>query len=290
MSLPPLLPRWKARGREIILADDPVPKVMGIVNLTPDSFSDGGTLMAPEAALAHAQSLVVEGADLLDLGGESSRPGAEPVSLAEELRRVMPVVEAIVSETTVPLSIDTTKAEVARLSIRAGAHIINDISALESDPVMARTVADAGACVILMHMPGTPATMQQNAHYDDVATEVYDYLARRVDWALAHGITREQIAVDPGIGFGKTRTHNLDILRSLRRFETLGCIILVGVSRKGFLGKITGRAVSERACASAVSSLAACLQGARVVRVHDVGPMVDTIKVWTAQRGWGDSS
>jgi dihydropteroate synthase len=289
VNLQRLMSRWEARGRAIVPADDPVPKVMGIVNVTPDSFSDGGTVFDLEAALAHARRLAEDGADLLDLGGESSRPGAEPVTLAEELRRVIPVVEAIAATTTIPLSVDTTKAEVARRALDAGAVIINDITALEGDPAMARIVADQGAGVVLMHMPGTPATMFQNAHYDDVVTEVYDYLAKRVDWAVASGIPRERIAVDPGIGFGKTRTHNLDLLRSLRRFESLGCVVLIGVSRKGFLGKITGRPLDERAFSSAASSLAACLQGARVVRVHDVGPMVDTIKVWTAQRGWGNS-
>ena len=270
-------------------AADPVPKVMGIINLTPDSFSDGGTTYDPEAALAQARRLTALGADLLDLGGESSRPEAEPVALAEELRRVIPVVEAIATSLSIPLSIDTTKAEVARQALKAGACIINDITAMGADPEMTRVVADTGAGVVLMHMQGTPATMHLNPHYEDVVTEVYDFLGQRVDWAAANGVPRERIAIDPGIGFGKSFRHNLDILRSLRRFENLGCVILIGVSRKGFLGKITGRPVDERASASAASSLAGCLQGARVVRVHDVGPMVDTIKVWTAQRGWGDS-
>jgi dihydropteroate synthase len=262
---------------------------MGIVNLTPDSFSDGGSTPNPQAALVKAQRLVAEGADLLDLGGESSRPGAEPVSLAEELRRVIPVVEAIVSQMTVPLSIDTTKAEVARRAIQAGAVIINDITALGADQAMMRVAADTGAGVVLMHMQGTPATMQLDPHYDDVVTEVYDFLAHRVELAVANGVPRERIAVDPGIGFGKRFLHNVEILRSLRRFESLGCVILIGTSRKGFLAKITGRPVVEGAPASAVSSLAAFLQGARIARVHDVAPMVDTIKVWTALRGWGNS-
>lgn len=262
---------------------------MGIVNLTPDSFSDGGATLHPDSALAQARDFAVSGADLLDLGGESSRPGAEPVTLAEELRRVIPVVEAITTTMTIPLSIDTTKAEVARQAIKAGAVIINDITALAGDPEMTRVAAQTGAGVVLMHMQGTPATMHLNPHYHDVVTEVYEFLARRVDWAVANGIPRERIAVDPGIGFGKSSQHNLDILRSLRRFESLGCVVLIGVSRKGFLGKITGRPIDARASASAASSLAACLEGARVVRVHDVGPMVDLIKVWTAQRGWGNA-
>jgi dihydropteroate synthase len=261
---------------------------MGIVNLTPDSFSDGGNAQHPEAALAHAQRLAAEGAGLLDLGGESSRPGAEPVSLADELRRVIPIVEAIVDQMSIPLSIDTTKAEVARQALKAGAVIINDISALGMDQAMTRIAADTGAGIVLMHMQGTPATMHLDPRYDDVVTEVYDFLARRVEWAEANGIPRERIAVDPGIGFGKRFAHNVEILRNMRRFESLGCVVLVGTSRKGFLAKITGHPVVERAPASAVSSLAACQQGARVVRVHDVAPMVDTIKVWTALRGWGD--
>jgi dihydropteroate synthase len=285
LSFPP----WAACGREILAAHDPIPMVMGIVNLTPDSFSDGGSTQHPEAALARAQQLAAEGAGLLDLGGESSRPGAELVSLAEELRRVIPVVEAIVGQTTIPLSIDTTKAEVARQALRAGAVIINDITALGADRGMARLAADTGAGVVLMHMQGTPSTMQLNPQYDDVVTEVYDFLARRVEWAEANGISRERIAVDPGIGFGKRFLHNVEILRSLRRFESLGCVILVGTSRKGFLAKITGRPALGQAPASAISSLAACLAGARVVRVHDVAPMVDTVKIWTALRGWGNS-
>jgi dihydropteroate synthase len=281
--------RWEARGQEIVPAGDRVPKVMGIVNLTPDSFSDGGARLGLEESLAHARRLAADGADLLDLGGESSRPGAEPVLLEEELRRLIPIVEALANSLAVPLSIDTTKAEVARLAIKAGAVIINDITALTSDPAMARVVADTGAGVVLMHMQGNPQTMQLDPHYDDVVTEVYDFLAGRIEWAEANGIPRDRIAIDPGIGFGKKSRHNLQILRSLRRFENLGCVILIGVSRKGFLGKLTGRPLNERASATAAASLAACLQGAGLVRVHDVAPMVDTIKVWTALRGWGDS-
>jgi dihydropteroate synthase len=270
--------------------DDPIPKVMGIVNTTPDSFSDGGRIAGPAAAVQHARRLVSEGADLLDLGGESSRPGSVPVPLDEELRRVIPAIAAVAPEAGVPISVDTTKAEVARQALDAGAAIINDISALGGDPEMPRVVAATGAGVVLMHMQGVPQTMQVNPHYDDVVREVYDFLARRVEWAEAQGIPRERIAIDPGIGFGKTIEHNLEILRNLARFDTLGCALLIGTSRKGFLGTITGRGLRERATASVVSSLAACLAGARVVRVHDVAPMVDAIKVWTAVRPWGDSS
>lgn len=280
--------KWEARGREILPALDRVPKVMGIVNLTPDSFSDGGLNMNREAAVSHARRLAGEGADILDLGGESSRPGAEPVALEEELRRVIPVVETLAGEMSIPISVDTNKAEVARQALQAGASIINDISALGFDPGMAAVAADTGAGVVLMHMRGTPATMAISAQYNDVVTEVYDFLARRIEWTLAQGIPRERIAIDPGIGFAKTHQHSFEILRSLRRFESLGCAILIGTSRKGLLGKITGRSVVERAAGSVASSLAACLNGARLVRVHDVAPMVDTIKVWTVLQGWGD--
>jgi dihydropteroate synthase len=282
--------RWEARGRTIVRSEDPIPKVMGIVNATPDSFSDGGRIVGPAQAVAHAHRLVRAGADLLDLGGESSRPGARPVGLAEELRRVIPVVAAVAAERGVPISVDTTKAEVARQALDAGAAIINDISAMAADPAMPRVVADSGAGIVLMHMQGVPMTMQVNPEYQDVVREVYDFLARRVEWAEARGIPRERIAIDPGIGFGKTIDHNLEILRNLARFDTLGCVLLIGTSRKGFLGTITGRGLQQRATASIVSSLAACLAGARVVRIHDVAPMVDAIKVWTAVRPWGDSS
>jgi dihydropteroate synthase len=282
--------RWQARGRTILSGDDPVPKVMGIVNVTPDSFSDGGRIACLDDALIRARRLVAEGADLLDLGGESSRPGSEPVSLDEELRRVIPVVEALSEGLVVPISIDTFKAEVARRALDAGAAIINDISALAGDPDMGRVAAESGAGVVLMHMQGVPKTMQENPRYADVVRDIYDFLARRVERAESIGIPRDRIAIDPGIGFGKTIEHNLEILRNLRRFDTLGCAVMIGTSRKGFLGTISGRGVSERATASVVSSLAACAEGARVVRVHDVAPMVDAIKVWGAVQGWKETS
>ena len=280
------MPRWEALGGIIVSPDDQAPKVMGVVNITPDSFSDGIRLATLADALAHARRLVAEGADLLDIGGESTRPGSDPVSLDEELRRVLPVVEAVAAELDVPVSVDTTKAEVARRAIAAGASIINDITGLTGDPVMARVAADTGAGVVIMHMAGTPRTMQKNPCYADVVAEVHAFLARRVDAAEAAGIPRTRIALDPGIGFGKTIDHNLQLLRNLGRFASLGCAVLIGTSRKRFLGTITGRPVDERATASVVSSLAAALAGANVVRVHDVGPMVDAIKVWSALVGW----
>jgi dihydropteroate synthase len=260
---------------------------MGIVNVTPDSFSDGGRFQTVETALAQGYRLSDEGADVIDIGGESSRPGSEPVPLSEELQRILPVIEGLAASGRVPLSVDTTKADVARQVLNAGASIINDVTALGEGPEMARVVADAGAGLVLMHMQGVPRTMQQNPSYTDVVTEVYDFLAKRVELAEEYGISRERIAVDPGIGFGKTFHHNRELLRNLQRFADLGCAILVGTSRKRFLGTLTGRAVDERAVASAVSALAAATQGANVVRVHDVAATADAIKVWTALRGWG---
>jgi dihydropteroate synthase len=281
--------RWEVSGRTIVASDDPVPKVMGIVNVTPDSFSDGGRLAGPDDALDQARRLTAAGADLLDLGGESSRPGSEPVPIDAELRRVLPAAELLAAEAGVPLSVDTTKADVARRALAVGAAIINDITAMAADPEMARVIAEAGAGVVLMHMRGVPKTMQDDPRYEDVAGEVYEFLARRVEWAESRGIPRERIAIDPGIGFGKTTAHNLEILRNVGRFATLGCAVLIGTSRKGFLGMITGRGTGDRATASAVSALAACVAGARVVRVHDVSATVDAIKVWGAVRGWGVS-
>jgi dihydropteroate synthase len=280
--------RWEAQGRAIVT--DRVPRVMGIVNVTPDSFSDGGRAWTRDDAVAQALRLVDEGADLLDIGGESSRPGAEPVSAEEELRRVVPVVEALAPRVGAPISVDTTKAAVARRALEAGAAIINDIRALDGDPALPRLAAEARAGVVLMHMAGTPRTMQDHPRYGDVLREVRDYLARRIAALEPLGIPRARIAIDPGIGFGKTFEHNLELLRNLDQFATLGCAIVIGTSRKGLLGRLTGRPVSGRATASVVSSLAAAMRGAHVVRVHDVGPMADAIKVWTALRGWDEAS
>ena len=284
--------RWEARDRTIRVAGDPIPGVMGIVNITPDSFSDGGRSLSLSlsAAAEHARGLIRQGADLLDLGAESTRPGSDPVPLEEELRRLLPVLEHLGSEIAVPFSIDTSKARVAELALARGASIINDVTALRGDPDMVRVVADSGAAVVLMHMLGTPRIMQDDPRYDDVVSDVLRFLAGRIDWCESRGIPRSRIAIDPGIGFGKTFEHNLELLRNLKRFANLGCTLLVGTSRKGLLGTLTGRDVSERAVASAVSSLAACVGGAQVVRVHDVAAMVDAIKVWTRIWGWGHSS
>ncbi len=278
--------RWQARDRTIQEAADPSPKIMGIVNITPDSFSDGGRSL--QAAAEHARDLAHQGADLLDLGAESTRPGSVPVPVDEELSRLLPVLEQVGSEINLPLSIDTSKARVAEFALAKGASIINDITALRGDPEMVRVVADSGAGVVLMHMLGTPTTMQVNPRYDDVVEEVLSFLAGRIAWCESRGISRSRIAVDPGIGFGKSFDHNMQILQNLHRFANLGCTLLVGTSRKGLLGNLTGRDVSNRVTASAVSSLAACAAGARVVRVHDVDAMVDALKVWTGIRGWGE--
>jgi dihydropteroate synthase len=259
---------------------------MGVLNITPDSFSDGGRILTPAEAAATARRLVDDGADLLDLGGESSRPGADPVPLDEELRRVIPAVEAVAASVSVPISVDTTKPAVARRALDAGASVVNDIRGLAGDPEMTRLAVETGAGVVVMHMAGTPRTMQLAPRYGDVVTEVHDFLARQVEAAEAAGLPRERVAIDPGIGFGKTFDHNLDLLRNLGRFASLGCVVLIGTSRKGFLGTLTGRGVTERATASVVSSLAAAVAGALVVRVHDVAPMADAVKVWSAIRGW----
>jgi len=278
-------PRWVAKGHDLL--SDLRPHVMGIVNVTPDSFSDGGRSFAPDSAIAHARRLIEDGADILDVGGESSRPGAEPVSTDEELRRILPVIEAITAiHPGVPISIDSAKPEVARRALAAGASIVNDIGGLR-DPEMLQMVADSDCAVVIMHMAGTPQNMQNEPSYSDVVEEVREYLNRQLALAQVAGISRERIAVDPGIGFGKTHTHNLELLRNTARFATLDCALLVGVSRKGFLGRLTGRGIDRRDTASAVGSLFAAVQGARVLRVHDAAIMADAIKTWGAVQGWG---
>lgn len=278
-----MIRRWEARGRLIV--DDAVPKVMGIVNVTPDSFSDGGKWFSTDAAVGHGLKLVQDGADLLDIGGESTRPGAEIVSIEDEIQRVVPVIERLAAETDVPISIDTSKPEVARPALLAGASIVNDVSALR-EPGMAELVSSTGAGVVLMHMRGTPQTMQDDPRYDDVVAEVRAYLVDRIAWCEARGIPSSRIAVDPGIGFGKTYEHNMALLRNLDQFATLNSILLIGISRKGLLKQITGRGMAQRSTSSVVCSLAGCHLGAGVVRVHDVGQMVDAIRVWNYVIGW----
>ncbi|WP_164018727.1 dihydropteroate synthase [Pyxidicoccus trucidator] len=260
--------------------------VMGVVNVTPDSFSDGGRFFDAEAAIAHGVALAEAGADLLDVGGESTRPGSQPVDAEEEVARVLPVIQGLRARTSVPLSVDTTKAAVAREVLKAGAHLINDITGFRSDPDLPRVVAEAGAACCLMHIQGTPATMQQSPRYDDVVDEVLAFLEDALARAEAAGVPRGRILLDPGIGFGKTVDHNLFLLRRLGELRVLGLPLLVGTSRKGFLGKLTGGKPATERLAATLGSVAAmaALGGADVVRVHDVVEARDALVVADAIR------
>lgn len=253
---------------------------MGIVNITPDSFSDGGRFFDPARAIDHARTLIEEGADLLDIGGESSRPGAQPVSLQEEMQRILPVIEAL-AHSGVPLSVDTLKPEVMRASIAAGAALVNDIAALQAPDALA-AVAESNAAVCLMHMRGEPRTMQADPCYGDVVAEVHAFLAARVAAAQAAGIAAERILVDPGFGFGKRLAHNLALLREIGRFAGLGAGVLAGLSRKSMLGELTGRKVGDRGTASVAAALIAAQNGAKILRVHDVAATRDALAVWQA--------
>ncbi len=275
-----------ARGE--LRVDAPV--VMGILNLTPDSFSDGGELRDPEAAVGRGARMVEEGAHILDVGGESTRPGARPVDVDEERRRVVPAVEALVGALEVPVSIDTRKADVARAALQVGAAIVNDVSALSFDPAMAEVVAEAGAGVVLMHMRGVPSNMQMRTRYRDVAGEVTDELEGAVENALRAGISRSAIAVDPGIGFAKTAEQSWELLARLERLRTLGLPILVGPSRKSFLEVATGAPVQNRAVASAVACAMAYRAGARIFRVHDVAATIQALSVAVALERAGAGS
>lgn len=257
------------------------PQVMGIVNVTPDSFSDGGLHASTAQAIAHCERLLAEGADLLDIGGESTRPGAVPVSVEEELARVLPVLDAAV-KLGFPVSVDTSKAEVMKTVLARGADIINDVSALQSPGALDAVVAHATCGVCLMHMRGTPESMQQQPLYDDVVAEVVAFLRARSRALQERGIARERIALDPGIGFGKSPAHNIELLRRQRELLVLERPLLLGWSRKSTLGIITGRTVGDRQASSVAAALAAVHAGARIVRVHDVGATVDALKVWRA--------
>jgi dihydropteroate synthase len=277
--------QWHLADRVLQLTDSPL--VMGIVNVTSDSFSDGGRFLAPDAALAHAQELVGQGADILDIGGESTRPGSQPISLEEELHRVIPVVEGLAEQTRVPVSIDTSKAGVARTCLERGVHIINDVTGLRGDPALAEVLAAHNAGVIVMHMQGTPAMMQQAPHYNDVVAEISSFFEERLHAAVSAGIARERIVLDPGIGFGKTREHNLEILARLDEFQRLGRPVCLGVSRKGFLGRLLGERPTEHRLAASLAAVCYALErGAiQVVRVHDVRETCDAITVYSAFRG-----
>jgi dihydropteroate synthase len=273
----PLIPQLHC-GRFSLSLDRP--KVMGIINVTPDSFSDGGRYGSFAAALAHARQLIAEGADVLDIGGESTRPGAAAVSEQEELERIVPLVEAL-RDAQVPLSVDTRKSSVMRAAIAAGADMINDVYALRAPGAM-EVVAPSGVAICLMHMQGEPAVMQQAPHYDDVVAEVRTFLRARTAACLASGIARERILVDPGFGFGKTLEHNLALLRHMRELVADGFPVLGGLSRKSSLGALTGRDVDDRLPASVAAALAMVARGASMIRVHDVAATVDALKVWNA--------
>lgn len=256
------------------------PLVMGIVNATPDSFSDGGQYLRHAAAIAHARQLIAEGADILDVGGESTRPGARPVGVQEELDRVLPIIEGL-RGAPVPVSIDTCKPAVMRAAMAAGAQIVNDIDALQDADAMS-AVAASDVAVCLMHKQGNPQTMQLQPDYQNVVAEVREFLRKRIATAEAAGITRNRIVIDPGFGFGKMLAHNLTLLRELDKLSVLGMPILVGLSRKSMLGTLTGQEVRQRMPASVAAALIAVQRGASIVRVHDVRATVDALKIWSA--------
>ena len=254
--------------------------LMGVINVTPDSFSDGGRYLDPEAAAAHGAKLASDGASILDIGGESTRPGAAEVPADEELRRVLPVIETLRAlPVEAQLSIDTSKARVAAAALAAGATMVNDVTALRGDPGMAEVVAEAGAGLCLMHMLGNPRTMQQDPRYDDVVGEVKAFLEERMAFAVAAGIAEERILLDPGIGFGKTLQHNLELLVRLAELAELGRPVLIGTSNKSFLGRLTGRPVDERLAGTIATCVLAYERGARVFRVHEVAPVADALAV-----------
>jgi dihydropteroate synthase len=275
---------WSGRGFHFDLSRRVA--IMGILNVTPDSFADGGRWNTTERALAHAEELIEQGADIIDVGGESSRPGAAPVSVDEEKQRVLPVIEALGARFAVPISIDTYKADVARAALDAGATIVNDISAL-SDAPMAALAAEREAGLVLMHMQGSPRDMQNDPWYEDLLAEVLAYLRNATDRALAAGVQRERLAIDPGIGFGKTAAHNVELIRHLGRFAGLGFPVLIGVSRKNFIGRLTGQEITDRLHGTIAAVTAALLCGARIVRVHDVAPTRDAARVAEAIVGVG---
>ncbi len=260
------------------------PLLMAILNVTPDSFSDGGVFLNPKKATDHALRMEEEGADLIDIGGESTRPGAAPVSIKEELRRTLPVIEQLVKKLRIPISIDTTKSEVARRAIDAGAALINDVSGFSRDPRMISVIANTKAGFVIMHSKGTPQTMQRHPRYQDLIQEIKHFLEVQIETALKEGIHKNRIVIDPGIGFGKTGNHNLKILHQLDRFTDLGVPVLIGPSRKSFIGRILDLPPSERVEGTAAAVAIAAFQGARIFRVHDVKPLIRVLRVAEAIR------
>jgi dihydropteroate synthase len=272
-------PQLDCAGRVLKLD---VPRVMGIVNATPDSFADGGEHATVEAAIAHGLKLAEEGADILDIGGESTRPSADDVPLEEELRRVVPVIEALAKRVSIPISVDTSKPEVMRAAVAAGAGMINDVYALRREGAL-DAAAGLGVPVVLMHMQGEPRTMQANPQYDDVVAEVHRFIAERIFAAEMAGIAKKNVVVDPGFGFGKDTRHNLQLLAQLRRFTEFGVPVLAGLSRKKTIGELTGRdQPRERVFGSVAAHLVAAQNGAAILRAHDVAATVDALKVWNA--------
>ncbi|MFC4527278.1 dihydropteroate synthase [Dyella halodurans] len=279
MSIDLFAPVLDCAGRPLRLDR---PRVVGILNVTPDSFSDGGSHASVEQAVAHGLRMVEEGADMLDIGGESTRPGADDVSIEDELSRVVPVLEQLAARTTVPLAIDTSKPEVMRAAVAAGAGMVNDVYALRREGAL-DAVAALGVPMCLMHMQGEPRSMQAEPHYDDVVGEVHRFLTDRLFACELAGIDRRKVMVDPGFGFGKSLEHNLALLRALERFANLGSGVYVGLSRKSMIGAMTGKtAPAERAAGSVAAALIAVQRGARIVRVHDVAATVDALAVWHA--------
>lgn len=260
------------------------PLIMGILNVTPDSFSDGGEFFRPDLAVEHAEMMEAEGADIIDVGGESTRPGSEPVEVDEEMRRVLPVIEELAAETDVPISVDTQKSDVAREAISCGADMVNDVSGMRADPEMANVVAESEVGCCLMHMQGRPQNMQENPSYEDVVQDVAAWMERRLDCAERHGVDPGRIFLDPGFGFGKTPQHNLELLRRLNAFHDLGCPVMVGTSRKSTLGEILDAGADERLYGSLATVTAAVMSGCHMVRVHDVAPTLDTVLVCEAIR------
>jgi dihydropteroate synthase len=267
---------WSCRGRDVVCG--PRTLIMGILNVTPDSFSDGGRFLALENAVARGLQMVEEGADIIDIGGESTRPGAKPVQTPEEIARTIPVIKKLREKTSALISIDTQKADVARTALAAGANIINDVSAL-ADPGMAAVAAETGAGLVLMHMLGTPETMQNDPRYDDVVSSVWNFLEERMAFAVERGVALEQVVIDPGIGFGKTDEHNLALLKGIPQLASAGRPVLVGASRKSFIGRMTGGGSDDRLAGSLGVAAFAVLRGAHILRVHDVKESCDAVRL-----------